>query len=436
MTPLRYRLCLFVLLIVSRPLSARMLSPLSAGDTVAAASLKIALLSDIHYLSPSLVDQGEALRVYEHATGRRISDQYKVLDRVWDDLVKEHPDLLLIAGDLTHHGERQSHLDLVAKLRTLEEKGIRVLVVPGNHDINIPNARSYRGDKVLPAESITKEDFAAWYAPFGYGDALQKDDASLSYLAALGEKTWLLCFDSNRYDEHTGNSVTAGRIRPQTMQWARSILRDAKEKGITVLGMMHHGLVEHLPYQSAFFSDYLVEEWEHHAEILADAGMRLIFTGHFHANDITRYTSPSGNNIYDIETASLAQYPFAWRIMTLDGDCLRVDSRFVTSLPDNDHLEEESRQRLETVGRRVAEARLKGLGFPLPDELLSVLTDLVVKLYLMHVRGDETPDPELLRAVRTFASLLGNEADMSEFSFDFPPEDNRVAIRLKGEGER
>ena len=72
------------------------------------------------------------------------------------------------------------------------------------------------------------------------------------------------------------------------MEWAFSVLREAEAKGIIVLGMMHHGLVEHMPYQSAFFPAYLVEEWELHAELLADAGMPLIFTGHFHSNDNTR----------------------------------------------------------------------------------------------------------------------------------------------------
>ena len=73
----------------------------------------------------------------------------------------ERPDLLLISGDLTHHGERQSHLDLVTDLLSLEKEGVRVLVVPGNHDINIPNAVAYRGDKSFRLESVTKDEFVA-----------------------------------------------------------------------------------------------------------------------------------------------------------------------------------------------------------------------------------------------------------------------------------
>lgn len=136
---------------------------------VAADSLRIALISDIHYLSPTLYDRGEALTSYEAATGRQFEQQQMVLDQLWADLLREKPDVLLIAGDLTHHGERQSHLDLIARLQSLEREGIRVVVVPGNHDINIPNAFAYRGEKPAPVESITKDEFAERYDPFGYG---------------------------------------------------------------------------------------------------------------------------------------------------------------------------------------------------------------------------------------------------------------------------
>jgi len=405
-----------------------LLSIIAGCVPAAADSLQIALVTDIHYLSPVLYTQGEELQKQEQASGRQFDEQQRVLEQLWKELLREQPDFLLIAGDLTHHGERESHIDLTSMLQTLEDEGIRVLVVPGNHDINIPNAVAYRGENSSPAEGISKEEFVTLYEPFGYGEALRRDEASLSYVAALDEQHWLLCFDSNRYEEHVSSSITAGRIKPETMEWALSILREAEQMGITLLGMMHHGLVEHMPYQSAFFPDYLVEEWERHAAQLADAGMPLIFTGHFHSNDITRYTSPSGKSIHDIETASLAQYPFAWRVMALAEGGLEVESRFVTSLPDNNNLEEEARERLEAVTRHMAEGRVKGSGLPLPEELVPLITDLIVKLNLKHVKGDETADPELMMALRMFASFLGNESDLKDFSFDFPPEDNNVVI--------
>lgn len=394
-------------------------------------TVKIAVITDIHYLDSELAKEGEALIAYEQMTGRNVSDLHAVLDAVLDDLKKESPDLLLITGDITNHGEKQSHLGFIEKLRPLQDGGTRILVIPGNHDINTPDAKAYRGDKVVPTETISKGQFAALYASFGYSDAVKRDRASLSYLAEVNESVWFLCMDTNRYEEHTTTSITNGRILPETMAWALDILREAEEKGITVLGMMHHGLVEHLPYQAAFFSQYLIDEWEKNADLLADAGLKVVFTGHFHANDITLRTSPTGNVIYDVETASLAQYPFAYRLMMLDEAGLSIDTRFVDTVPGNPDLASVYRDKLAVMTRRVTERRLKSLDIPMPQEILDALTDVIVQMYLMHVKGDEKPDAQVMEAVRLFAGQMGDEADPDSFMLDFPPEDNRVMIPLR-----
>ncbi|MEN6588968.1 MAG: metallophosphoesterase [Proteiniphilum sp.] len=394
------------------------------------AALKIAVMTDVHYLSPLLAGEGEALVAFEKATGRKTTELHAVLNKVIASLKEEAPDMLLVTGDITNHGERQSHLDFIALLRQLEKAGTRIFVIPGNHDVLIPDAKMYKGSGSTPVESVSADEFARLYGTFGYEEAMRRDETSLSYLAMLNERTWLLCIDSNRYNEQTTSSVTAGRIGRQTMEWALNILREAKEKGITVLGMMHHGVVEHMPYQDAFFPDYLVEDWQQQADKLADAGLNVIFTGHFHASDISLHTSPAGNRIHDVETASLAQYPFGYRIMQLQGNELSVSTRFVTSIPGNPDFEHESRRRLEAVTRRVAQSRLNKTKMPMTEEVKTALTDLIVQLNLMHVRGDEEADPGMKRAISMFASMMGTAADMESFAFDFPPEDNKVVIRL------
>ncbi len=396
-----------------------------------AGTIKIAVITDIHFLDKNLAAEGEALSAYERSTGRNIADLHAVLDTVLVDLLKEALDLLLVTGDITNHGERQSHLGVIEKLRLLQNQGTRILVIPGNHDINIPDAKTYRGNKATPTETISKEEFIELYAPFGYSDALKRDNSSLSYLAEINESVWLLCFDTNRYEEHTTKSITDGRLLPETMDWAIDILDEAKEKGIIVLGMMHHGLVEHMPYQAAFFSQYLIDEWEKNAGLLADAGLKVVFTGHFHANDITMHTSSAGNVIYDVETASLAQYPFAYRLMELTDTGLSINTRFVTSLPGNPDLTAIYRDKLEAVTRRVAENRLQRLDIHMSQETREVLTDVIVRLNLMHVGGDERLEPEIKEAIRLFADQMGNEADVESFLLDFPPEDNRVVIPLQ-----
>ena len=59
--------------------------------------------------------------------------------------------------------------------------------------------------------------------------------------------------------------------------------------------MMHWGFAEHIMYQSSFFKDYLVDDYQRLANLFADNGIKAIFTGHFHSNDITAFTSEKGN---------------------------------------------------------------------------------------------------------------------------------------------
>lgn len=397
----------------------------------ASGPIKIGVISDLHFLSPRLASESDALSAYESATGRKIGEMHEVLEHVLNGLQLEKIDLLLICGDLTNHGEKESHSDLTERLQSVRQSGIKVAVVPGNHDINIPDAKSYTGAKTVPAEGISESDFVKLYAPFGYGDAFSRDSSSLSYAMTIDETTWLLCLDTSRYGEYTRSSVSGGRILPQTLQWAVDLLRKAREKGVTVLGMMHHGLVEHMPYQALFFSDYLVDGWQQRAATLADEGLRVVFTGHFHSNDITRLISPGGNPIYDVETASLAGFPFAYRIIQLEEGKLSIDTRFVTSIPSNPDLETQSRQRAAELTRKVARNRIRAIGIPLPAETESALTELLVEMHLLHLRGDERPDEALVQAIQNLAGLLDGTAGETDFQLDFPPADNRLVIELE-----
>lgn len=400
-------------------------------SVVVADNIKIAVITDIHFLSKNIAIPGTALTTYENSTGRNVDDLHTVLELVLDDLIKEEIDVLLITGDITNHGELQSHIDFIEKLKPLKESGIRIYVTPGNHDVNIPNSKGYEGDESILVASITDDEFLKLYDSYGYRGSFNKDTASLSYVAEINKDIWVLSIDANRFDENRSSSITGGRIRNETMLWALQILHEAQQKGVRVLGMMHHGLVEHMPFQSEFFSEYLIEDWKSKADSLADAGLNIIFTGHFHSNDITLHTSPSGNVIYDVETASLSQYPFAYRIMNLNDSTLSIESRFIKSTPTNSNLEEEYRNKLQAMTERVAENRLNNLGIPMPPHLKAVVKDMIVKLYIAHVKGDEVVDSEMMGIIELFASLLGNEIQEKDYIFDFPPADNNLVIELE-----
>lgn len=391
-------------------------------------------MSDIHFLGTDLAQSGEALTKYENATGRNVNELHAVLDETLKQIEAASVNALLICGDLTNHGERGSHLELIRKLTSLKQKGIRIYVIPGNHDVNIPDAKAYVGDESSPTQTVSAKEFAELYAPFGYSGAIRRDSASLSYLSALTDSLWLLSLDSNRYNEYTATSISGGRLLPQTVQWAMDILSEARSKNITVLGMMHHGLVEHMPYQATFFPNYLVEDWKKLAAEFADAGMPVVFTGHFHANDISSLTSANGNTIYDVETGSLSQYPLPYRLIEIDGNTLTIDSHFIQSVEGVPNLQEKYQEKMERYAKASAEAQLSRLKIPLAEETRRALADLLSQINILHVAGDEKVDAETTEAIQKLAESVGDENfDAKSFQLDFPPADNHLTLSLKRE---
>lgn len=394
-------------------------------------ALKIAVISDTHYLSSKLAISGSALDNFEAGTARNTEDLHAVLQQVVANLQSYSPDILLIPGDITNHGERDSHLDFIAAIKPLSDSGTRIFVAPGNHDVNVPNSKRYEGDSSSPTSNVSAEEFAQIYAPYGYASATIRDTASLSYLAEINDSIWLLSIDSNRYKENKTSSISAGRILPETMQWLIEILREAKSKDIIVLGMMHHGLLEHMPYQAAFFPDYLINDWKENAQVLADNGLKIMFTGHFHSNDVTLLTTSKGNTIYDIETGSLSGYPFPYRLLTLQNNILSIETKFVESIHGKTNLKEMYRQKAEEITRRAAQSKINSMSLPIPADMKDAVVDLLVKMQLLHMKGDEKLDEEMLQLIKRINNIIGDpDADFSSFELDFHPADNSLEIVL------
>ncbi|MDR1091318.1 MAG: metallophosphoesterase [Prevotella sp.] len=399
------------------------LSGLLTGQT-----LNIGVITDTHYLSEKLMDGGYAVDNYVFAGGKNIKDAPAVLDKVLDEYMHSNIEVLLVCGDMTKDGEKQSHIDFVKKLKLLQDKGVRIFAIPGNHDINMPNPVEFRGNKTFPVPNISPDEFSDIYADCGYKGALKYDGSSLSYVAALDSKTWLLAIDAARYTEEPSSS---GRILPETEKWIVEVLDEAREKGIQVIGMMHWGLTEHIMYQSIVFGDYLVADWERLRTLFADKGMKAIFTGHFHANDITAFTSGEGNTIYDIETGTLAAYPFAYRFVELDAEGMNITTRNVTSVPSNPNLATESKELIRQLAHKQAEGKLRKMNPDLPAEVSAHFAEVLAQIFVLHAYGDEQMDDHLKQLIENITLALENPVeDMNEMQLDFPPADNNVRIKF------
>lgn len=393
-------------------------------------SLKIGIISDTHYLSESLMDSGNAIQNYEKSSGRLITKTPEILDSVLTFYLHNDIDVLLIPGDITKGGEKQSHLNFTKKLQALKDKGVHIYVIPGNHDINIPNSVGYKGDNTYKVDNITPAEFADIYADFGYNTALKRDTASLSYITELSPNTWLIAIDASRYKEYTNHTISGGKISPETERWILDRMNEAKQKNIQVLGMMHHGLIEHIPFQSTLFPQYLVDDWQRLASMFADNGMKAIFTGHFHSNDISEYTTGGGNKIYDVETGTLSSYPFAYRILELTANGMDIKTQNIHSTSSDPNLAENSKKQLQKLAEQLALAKINQMGINLPPSLTDLFIQLAGQLFIMHLAGDEVMTPELKSSInQLYNSLeLSENISLDNIKLDFPPADNNISI--------
>ena len=253
-------------------------------------AVKMLVFSDPHYFYPSLGTSGSAFETYLASDRKLIAESDAIIRAMVVQVEAQNPQVVLISGDLTKDGEQLSHHTMADYLAQMKAGGRKVFVVPGNHDIENGGASSYAGDTATPVPAISASDFADIYKDLGFSDAIARDSNSLSYVAELVPGLWLLALDSCIYGDVRGPMQTPGRFLDGTKAWIQAQLDEAKRQGVRVMAMMHHGVVEHFANQALIFPEFLVNERDAVAGLLSNGGVGVVFTGHFHANDITRGT--------------------------------------------------------------------------------------------------------------------------------------------------
>ena len=337
-----------------------------AKNTAPKYSNSLLVASDIHTMAPSLVEsKGSAFDNYEKSDLRMIAQSAEILDALVEQALKLQPAAVLITGDLTKDGELESHQYVVSKLNRLQVQGIKVLVIPGNHDISNPNAKAFDGDKTRPAETIDRDTFTQLYADFGYAYDSQYDPNSLSYVTEVLPGLVLIAIDSNRDEENLlttrGDSINSyhngGRIKPETMQWIAEQAAQARAEDKQVIAMMHHHAVQHIDKEQTLMPNYIVANATDVREQLMDAGIHLILTGHLHVNDIAlNHNRAATDSIYEIATGSAITYPFAYRLLTPSKDLksMKVETDYITSTPSCRNLKELGRSKLAHAAQSLA----------------------------------------------------------------------------------
>ncbi|MCL2932072.1 MAG: metallophosphoesterase [Trichodesmium sp. MAG_R03] len=283
-----------------------------------ALNFRFAVASDLHIALPHTIsEQTHRFHLVEVSI--------PALELVLEDLSMLDIDFLLLPGDLTQDGEPENHTWLSKRLAVLPYP---VYVVPGNHDIPVKFANDY---------SIGLADFSSYYDHCGYDDQQR-----LYYSKQVLPGVQIIGLNSNQFDT-SGKQKYIGGLEEEQLDWLEQVLTIAQEKLVIV--MLHHNVIEHLPDQSnhSLGRRYMLENRLVLLDILQSAGVKLIFTGHLHVQDVAEY-----QGIYEITTGSLVTYPHPYRIIDFITDAsgqqsLKIESYRVNSLPDLPNLSDVSR---------------------------------------------------------------------------------------------
>lgn len=329
--------------------------PALAAEKPQDMNLRIAVMSDLHYLSPDMIADTED---FEHALNsdrKLLKESSAILNEMFERVRADKPDILLVSGDLTKDGEQECHAALAKQLQQLQQDipGLKIYVINGNHDIRNYNAKNFNtpDGKAVPATRTHPEDFKRIY-DFVYSDptviatftpAAGNEAGSLSYVARPVEGLTIVAMDTCRYSkENTSNGTdeheTSGAISADLEKWVIEQTAAAKARGDLVIGLEHHGLVPHFDVEPTILPMYLVNGYERIAQEYADAGMSAVFTGHMHAVDIAAMTTKAGNTFYDIETGSALTYPCPIRFVDLRRSTVGGETNTYMSVSTKTHI--------------------------------------------------------------------------------------------------
>lgn len=278
--------------------------------------LRLIVATDIHYLAEELTDKGSGFTyAIEHGDGKVTNYIWEITDAFVAEVLTENPDGVIISGDLSLNGEKASHEELAEKLRQITEAGIPVLVIPGNHDINNVSAARFSGGERFPAETTSPEDFLEIYQDFGYADALSRDTESLSYVYQMNDYTRVMMLDTCQYD---GGAQIGGMIDTGTYEWIEEQLIDASEKGMNILPVAHHNMLEE---SQIYASDCTIEHNEELVELLEGWGLISLFlSGHLHVQHFANTDDATEAGIWEIVTSSLATPPCQYGVLFYGDD--------------------------------------------------------------------------------------------------------------------
>ncbi len=360
----------------ARAAAAWMLTVLLMGMTgLGWAETKLMVVSDLHYLAPSLYRGSETfLQVLRKGDGKITQYGEELLAALYRQIMLERPDALIVTGDLSFNGEKESHAALADWFKAVEAAGVPVWVIPGNHDINAPFPVGFGNGLYYGVEAVTPEEFETLYADF-----MEPGEAGFSYVARISDDLWVAMTDVAWYQEQ---GETFGVFTAPHAAWLESVLRRASETGVRVVTATHHSLLSHTDFSP---ESYLMFGNESMAALAKQYGVHLNLSGHLHIQHIVR-----DGALADAALGAFCMWPHRYAVVALsENKGLQYAAKALDEALLPDGFPQISREWFAGIAREKIKAGLTGT-----DEEIEQMADYAAQFNLAYFSGTyRTDDP-------------------------------------------
>ena len=278
------------------------------------------LLTDTHYFEPSLGAEGKAYEAYMKREQYFMKKSSLIVKSTFSRIAEDkETDIVIIPGDLSKNGEKESHKSFLNELYKLKESGKKIFVITAGHDYN-EWSFGYKNDERIQVEGTAFDELYDMYYDFGYGDALAFDKRTHSYIAQIADGVRMLAINCDSFNNQKG------AMDSELFDWVKVQIDKAKSDNCTVFAICHYPIIPPVPVFD-LVGDAKIKEWRKVASFLADNGVELILTGHMHIQSINEFYSEKGNRLIDICTSCLVGCPAKYRKITVnENSVMKVES--------------------------------------------------------------------------------------------------------------
>jgi 3',5'-cyclic AMP phosphodiesterase CpdA len=213
------------------------------------------------------------------------------------------PDLVVVSGDLTQRARKEQFAEAALFLDRLEADGLRLLVVPGNHDVPLhkPFARLFW--PLRRYHRFITRNRSCWYA-----------DAEIAVLGLASAH---------------GLTIKDGRLSPVQVRAIGNHFADAPEAATRIL-VTHHPLVP-LPRDAAGEIEPALHGARRALAAVKIAGVHLMLAGHHHTQGIgiAGPTLSIDPQVMVVQAGTATSWrrrgtPNSFNLIRLDGDCAEI----------------------------------------------------------------------------------------------------------------